>query len=69
MFIADYCIYLYFCSCLGPGGEGDKIQKVLPLENSLQVEVFLQHVPVDSSSFIRRRPGSHRLSSHSIRKK
>ncbi|WAR19380.1 TCB3-like protein [Mya arenaria] len=44
----------------GEGGEGDKVQKVLPLENNLQIEVYLQHTPVDSSSI--RRHGSSRMS-------
>ncbi|WAR19324.1 hypothetical protein MAR_001162, partial [Mya arenaria] len=52
----------------GEGGEGDKVQKVLPLENNLQIEVYLQHTPVDSSSI--RRHGSSRMSvgSRSFRK-
>ncbi|KAL4237453.1 hypothetical protein ACF0H5_002170 [Mactra antiquata] len=53
----------------GPGGEADKIQKVLPLENNLQVELYLQHSPPDNNTFLRRRTGS-RLSnmSRSFRK-
>ncbi|XP_052272099.1 extended synaptotagmin-1-like isoform X2 [Dreissena polymorpha] len=41
----------------GEGGEGDKIQKVLPLERNISVEVFLQHVPKDQSTFNRHSQG------------
>ncbi|XP_060558293.1 uncharacterized protein LOC132718594 [Ruditapes philippinarum] len=53
----------------GPGGEADKIQKVLPLENNLQVEIYLQHTPPESNTFLRRRHGGRSLGfSRSARK-